>query len=390
VFAQTLAKVQLQSLTAALRESEERFRRLSDATFEGIAIHEKGIIIEANSAFAKMLGWELADVIGHGAADFFDPASLPVIMDHIAHPRDEAYTVLARRIDGSTFDAEITSRDFPWKGRVVRVVAMRDITERKKAQRAIIEREALAMQNEQLREMDTIKTQFINSAAHELGTPLTPIKLQAHLLRLGSLGELNEKQRGALDVLSRNVDHLGHMVKDLLDASRVQSHELAAKAEPMDLNAILSEAAEAYASRAIPVVYHGEPDLRVEGDPTRILQVAFNLLGNAVKFTPPGGSIDMRAHREGDAVHVEVADTGVGIGHADLPKLFHPFSQVHDTSEASRPGAGLGLFIAKGIVESHGGRMWAESAGPGHGATFHFTLPLRQSLAPQVPPPTRP
>ncbi|HUR67777.1 MAG TPA: PAS domain-containing sensor histidine kinase [Candidatus Thermoplasmatota archaeon] len=389
VYAQTRAKVELQEVTSALRESRERFQRLSDATFEGIAIHEQGRILETNASFAAMMGYAPDDLVGMAADRLVDPVSLPALAEHLAHPRDEPWLVVARRRDGSTFDAEITARDLPWEGRTVRVVALRDVTERKKAEHAVLEREALAMQNERLREMDALKTSFINNAAHELGTPLTPIKLQAHLLRLGGMGELNDKQKRAVDVLSRNVDHLGLMVKDLLDASRVQSQELRLRSAPVDLQATLAEAVEAFSANAtVDIRLATTPGLHIEGDAQRVKQVVFNLLGNALKFTPAGGHIDVRARREGAEVHVEIADTGSGIAPEDIEKLFRPFSQVHDTTTTSRAGTGLGLFISKGIVESHGGRIWATSGGRGHGTTFHFTLPVEPVVvlrAPQIP-----
>ena len=379
---QTREKVEMRTLALALRESEERFRRLSDATFEGIAVHEKGVIVEANASFARMFGGRVEDVVGHRVETFVDPVSLPAVAARLQTPDDAPYEILARRLDGATFDAEVTARDLPWEGRHARVVAVRDITERKKAERAVREREVLSMQNERLREMDTMKTQFINNAAHELGTPLTPIKLQAHLLRLGGLGDLNDRQRRAVDVLTRNVDHLGLMVKDLLDASRIQSRDLKLARQEIDLDRVLREATESFANDAsgIEVRYDGKPGLVVHADAARLTQVVFNLVGNALRFTPKGGRIVVRARRTGGEAHVEVEDNGVGIAPQDLPRLFQPFSQVHDTTQESRSGAGLGLFISKGIVESHGGRIWAESAGRGKGTTFHVALPLSRKL----------
>lgn len=375
---QTRAKVELSELARALGESEERFRRLSDASAEGIAVHEGGVILAANASFARMVGYAPHEVVGMRADAFVDPVSLPLLAQRLASPSDTPYEVLARRQDGSTFEAEITSRDFPWEGRVVRVAAVRDLSERQKTERAIREREALALQNEKLREMDSLKSRFINNAAHELGTPLTPIKLQAHLLKLGGLGDLNDRQRRAIDVLTRNVDHLGLMVKDLLDASRVQSQELRLARKPVDLDHVLREAIESFVqggTTGVSIRYEGAPGLEVEVDPSRLTQVVFNLVSNALRFTPAGGSVVVRGGREGRTVWFEVQDTGVGIAAKDIGRLFQPFSQVHDTMQETKSGTGLGLFISKGIVESHGGQIVCTSAGRGKGTTFRVTLP---------------
>lgn len=382
VNSQARARKDASRMAAQLQESEERLRRLSDATFEGIVIHEHGRFIECNRAMAEMFGYDRTDeLIGKSPLDIIDTASHATIVDRLKHVSDAPYEVVGLRRDGSTFDIEIAARDIPLQGKLVRVVAIRDITERKRAQRATKEREALVTANERLQEMDNLKSRFINNAAHELGTPLTPIKLQAHLLKLGSLGDLSEKQRKAVDVLERNVDHLGLMVKDLLDASRIQSQELRLRREPTDVSKVLSEAVESFQgsdARGVEVRVEAEPHLVAEADAARLTQVVFNLVNNALKFTPSGGRVDVAAGRtkEGEIV-VSVRDTGAGIDPKELPRLFQPFSQLHDVNARSRSGTGLGLYISRGIVEGHGGRIWASSDGKGKGTTMWFTIPTK-------------
>jgi signal transduction histidine kinase len=119
-----------------------------------------------------------------------------------------------------------------------------------------------------------------------------------------------------------------------------------------------------------------EPDLQVLGDPKRLQQIMYNLLGNAFKFTEKGGHIVVEVRREGDQALVSVRDSGAGMQPDDLTRLFEPFSQVHDVMEKTNAGTGLGLYICRGIVEGHGGRIWAESDGRGKGSRFAFTIPL--------------
>jgi PAS domain S-box-containing protein len=359
-------KVEARALAEQLRESEERVRRLNDAAFEGIVIQADGRVVDCNEAFARMLGAPQKDLIGRSVLDFVAPESRETLAAHVRAPSNDPYEVVAVRSDGTTFPAEVVGRDFPWGGRTVRVAAVRDISER--------------ATNRKLKELDRLKTQFINNAAHELATPLTPIKLQSHLLRVGSLGPLNEKQAKAMNVVARNVDHLGLLVKDVLDSARVQGGTLVLRRARTDVVRIVRESAESFHETARGngvelAVEAPEPPVLVDADDARVTQVLFNLLSNALKFTPEGGRVALRVARAPDGVRVSVTDTGIGVRPEDIPKLFQPFSQLHDTSQTGRGGTGLGLYISRGIVEAHGGRIWAESPGPGRGATVTFVLP---------------
>ena len=375
---QARAKDEFRAMADELRESKEKVRLLSDVAFEGIAVHENGRVLEANPAFARMFGWAPETIVGLHAAELVDPVSLPMLAERLKNQTDEPYELLGRRRDGSTFHARIVARSVPYNGKTLRVVAVQDVSAQRKGEAAIREREALAIQNDRLREMDAIKSRFINHAAHELGTPLTPIKLQAHLLRVGNLGELNERQKQAVDVLSRNADQLGAMVRSLLDASRVRSQPAETRRERFDVGRLVEEllpAWEAGTSGGPRVSWTTERGLHIGGDRPRLTQVLMTIVSNARRFTPAEGRIEVQARREGDRVILSVRDTGAGIDASDLPKLFEPFSQLHDTMQESRSGAGLSLYVARGIVESHGGRIWAQSGGRGKGTTFFVSLP---------------
>ena len=375
---QARAKDEFRAMADELRESKEKVRLLSDVAFEGIAIHENGRVLEANPAFARMFGWAPETIVGLHAAELVDPVSLPALAERLKHQTDEPYELLARRRDGSTFYARIMGRTVPYNGKTLRVVAVQDVSAQRKGEAAIRDREALAMQNDRLREMDAIKSSFINQAAHELGTPLTPIKLQAHLLRLGNLGELNERQRQAVEVLSRNADQLGTMVKSLLEASRVKSHQAELRREQFDFGRLVEEHLATWGAagdRGPQTTCSVERGLFVAGDRSRLTQVVRTIISNARRFTPANGRIEVQARRDGDRVLLSVRDTGTGVEPDDIAKLFEPFSQVHDTMQESRSGSGLSLYVARGIVESHHGRIWAQSAGRGKGTTFSVSLP---------------
>lgn len=249
---------------------------------------------------------------------------------------------------------------------------------------AAIQRHALVLERnevlERLRRLEKFKTEFINTAAHELNSPLTPVKLQLHLLQTTHAKGLAATHKHSLEIVGRNVDRLIQLVSDTLDAARLQASRLTVKKQPVDLQrlaleAVQSHRAAAEGKRTTLVLRQGAPHL-VEADPDRIMQVLGNLLGNAVKFTPPGGKITLSVKQENDGVVVRVQDTGIGLRPEDFPRLFQPFSQTHEWIQGPRIGSGLGLYICQGIVEQHGGRIWCDSPGKNQGATFAFALPV--------------
>lgn len=268
--------------------------------------------------------------------------------------------------------------------------SMRYAFERRRAEEAMRAAEEQRKEIERLKELDEFKARVVQAAAHELRTPLTPIRIQLHLLRtaLGS-GQVEEAAR-SLDIVTRNVERLNQLVEDVLDVARLQAGRLTLRRLPNDLNAVVAEAVESFHAPAesigIDLALDAGPPLAVEVDDKRIGQVLFNLLSNALKFTPARGRIRVSTRREEDAAVVVVSDSGAGIDPRELGKLFQPFSQVHDIVHTSHGGSGLGLYISRGIVEAHGGTIAGTSEGLGRGATFSFRIPLtRRELSPGVP-----
>jgi two-component system, chemotaxis family, sensor kinase Cph1 len=192
--------------------------------------------------------------------------------------------------------------------------------------------------------------------------------------------ELTERQRRSLTIVDRNARRLVLLVQDLLDVARLQGGRLTLQKSPVNVATLLSECVESFHQPArqagVSLALAAGGDLSVEADAGRLSQVVYNLLGNAVKFTPSGGRIEARATRQGDEVVVEVQDSGAGLSPDQVGRLFQPFEQVH-VQPLAKPGTGLGLFISKGIVEQHGGRIWVRSDGPGKGSTFAFAVPAK-------------
>jgi PAS domain S-box-containing protein len=250
----------------------------------------------------------------------------------------------------------------------------------------LVEREAgegrLAEEVARLQERDRLRTDFLSESAHELNTPLTPIRLQLQLLKL--MSGLTPQEKANVDAIERNVLRLGVLVQDMLDAARLQAGRFRLERLRLDLGRLLEEAADSFREQAnhegLRLVAAAAPRLFVSADATRTMQVLFNLLSNAVKFTPRGGAIEVGLKRHGDEALAWVKDTGLGLTNEQIGRLFRPFGRVHDGQAGIPKGTGLGLFISKGIIEGHGGRIWVESPGPGLGSTWWFTLPLEPKV----------
>ena len=239
--------------------------------------------------------------------------------------------------------------------------------------------EELGERNAQLLQASRLKSQFLAGVSHELRTPLNSIIGFSKVLLNRLDGDLNERQEAYVRSVHNSSQHLLQLINSILDISSIEAGRLQLERTEFALPALIEECVEA----SLPLA-RGKP-LRLErdvpadlppltGDRTRIRQVLLNLLSNAIKFTP-GGRIVVRARLEEGAIHVSVADTGVGIRKEDLGRLFEPFQRLDNPLSREVGGTGLGLAISKRFVELHGGRMWAESREAGGGATFHFTLP---------------
>ena len=261
------------------------------------------------------------------------------------------------------------------RGQVIGFVSTsEDITERIEAERRLVEAV------ERLREVDQVKDAFVSSVSHELRTPITSILGYTEMLEDGVYGELAVEQLDAVRRLSANSTRLLSLIDDLLTLSRVQEDGLGFADRVVDLRTIVAAAASVVA----PTLERRELELNVDlpeepipflGDRDMLERVVINLLGNAVKFTPEGGRIDVALVADVDAAVIEVADTGIGIPPEEQERLFSRFFRSSIAQKQAIPGSGLGLSIAHAIVDQHGGTMSVESE-PGHGTTFRVRLPL--------------
>jgi len=231
---------------------------------------------------------------------------------------------------------------------------------------------------EQVREQDRRKDEFLATLAHELRNPLAPIRTGLAVLKLAPSIDATMKTR---EIMERQVQHMVHLIDDLLDVSRITSGKVQLKKERIDVRTIWDTALEASrpvieASGHVLFVSAPKEALLLDADPTRMAQVVSNLLNNAAKYTPEGGRIELSAERDHCHAVIRVRDNGVGLTPEALPRVFELFSQVGKTLDRSQGGLGIGLALVKRLVEMHGGEVTVESQGPGQGSTFAVRLPL--------------
>ncbi len=239
-----------------------------------------------------------------------------------------------------------------------------------------------------LHEADQRKTEFLATLAHELRNPLAPLGTALALLaRKQPQGAEAQKY---YELMGRQVDHMVHLVNDLMEVSRITRGKIDLHTGTVALGAVVHDAIELSrplvegAGHQLAVELPAE-DLVIRGDSVRLTQVFSNLLNNAAKYTPAGGQVALRARREGTQAVVEVSDSGAGLAPHMLLSIFDMFVQVSGTSKAAQGGLGIGLTLVKSLVELHGGSVAADSAGLGRGARFTVRLPLAESTAAAAP-----
>ncbi len=234
-----------------------------------------------------------------------------------------------------------------------------------------------------LEAVDRMKTEFLSMVSHELRTPLTPIKAYLTLILSGKMGEVSAQQKEALAVVSRQGNHLQDLIESLLDLSRLELNKpIPIVKEPLALSKFMDEIIEAFKVQAEAkqldfrlVMSEKLPTIMADG--IKLKRVISNLIGNSIKFTPKGGAIVVSVGPEpAGGVRFEVSDNGIGIPADQLEKIFEKFYQIEGPYTQVAGGIGMGLAIARELVGLHGGRIWAESAGPGKGAKFVVVLPV--------------
>jgi PAS domain S-box-containing protein len=353
-----------------LRESEDRFRSLSEAAFEAILVHDGGQIVDVNEALCELGGYSWHELVGRDAFELVAPEHRELVYRNLLADYDRPYEIEALRRDGTRFPVEVQGRSFPYRGQIHRVVAIRDISERKKAERV---RESL------IRELEAKNAElerFGYTVTHDLKAPLVTIRGFADYVEKDAREGRTDRLAADTRRITEAVGRLQQLLDELFELSRagrpvgppvaVPAAELVQEALRLVQGRRAAARARIEVAAELPVVF---------GDRARLVQVFQNLLDNATKFAAnaaePLVTVEARPPVDGKAV-LTVRDNGVGIEPRHRNRVFELFEKLDPRAE----GAGVGLALVKRVVESHGGRVWLESEGPGSGTTACVTLPL--------------
>lgn len=399
----------------ALQESEERYRALVELGGEvGEAVimlqdteQGDGIQTFVSDKWSRITGYSRKELLGMSFFDLIHPKDREASLErHQRKMRGEAMPGLFElsivRKDGTEVPIELTSAYTMYKGERANVAYIRDITERKRMERELHERnERLDVQNEELqsqaeelmaqqqeliektREVERanqLKSEFLANMSHGLRTPLNVIIGFSELMRDEVPGKLNKEQRQCLDDIQGSGQHLLNLINEVLDLSKIES----GKTKLRLTNIALNEVTESLTRTMMPILAPRQQSLDIEveeglplvhADKAKVSEVLLNLLSNATKSTPDGGKLKIEAVREDNWCRVSVIDNGIGIKKEDQEQIFEPFYQLDNPLTKEKSGTGLGLTLVKQIVEKHGGRIWVESE-YGKGSRFTFTLPL--------------
>jgi PAS domain S-box-containing protein len=372
-----------------LRASEIKFKAVFDNALNGLLLLDRDMnLVEVNPALCRMLGRSRGDLIGQPLFGYIlhaDEKKLSRILYRIDHGRSWTEELVLNRSDGSKMYLElyIPARSDP------HVVVVTDVSERAEfeSERQELLKSERAARAEAER-ANRLKDDFLGNLAHELRTPLNSILLWTKALQQSP--EDQQHMARALNAIERNVMAQTQLISDLLDVSRITTGKLRLELKPTDLAAVVKASVEllvpAAAAKKIELATAIDPDTGVViGDAFRLQQIVWNLVGNAIKFTPQSGRIEVKLQRSDKEVIVTVTDNGRGIGPELLPHLFERFRQG-DSPSGAHTGIGLGLSIVKHLTELHGGSVWARSEGLGRGATFTVRLPIADQLSPNVSP----
>ena len=377
------------------KQAEEALRVKDSAiasSINAVAIADlEGNVTYVNHAFLRMWGYDEKEILRKNAVEFWQVAEEAVEVMQVAMDRGGWIGELAaKRKDGSIFHVQLSAsvvRDEAGKP-ICRFGSFIDITERKRAERERQEKneQLIAQQQELIKKTGELemasqaKSQFLANMSHELRTPLNVIIGFSELMLDGVPGEINKEQRQCLDDTLSSGKHLLDLINDILDLSKIESGKI--KLRLTDV--VLTDVLEGLRRTMTPILAPRKQSLDIEvekglppvhADKAKVKQVLLNLLSNATRFTPDGGKLKIEAVRKGGWCHVSVVDNGIGMKKEDQERIFEPFHQLDNPLTREKGGAGLGLAVARQIIEKHGGKIWVESE-YGKGSRFSFTLLL--------------
>ncbi len=374
------ARVELEQALSRIQESEGRFRRLAESTFEGVTVYQDERIVDANERAGELFRHSLLSMIGKRVDDLVAPESLRPVTDLIRAAQEDT-TVAIRKIraeavtsNAAGFPVEISASPASHQGRPALVMLFRDITEQLQLE------EVLRRAANEAEAQSRAKSAFLANMSHELRTPLNAVIGFANILIRNQKGNLNDRDLEYLRRIESNGKHLLTLIGDVLDVSKIEAGRMDVVMEPVDLDPLIRESVKALEIQArrrdLEMLIEIPSDLEpVMANAQRLRQVLLNLIGNAVKFTPSGWVAVRVVAEEGirRPLRIEVEDSGVGIPPSEVNSIFNPFRQADTSSSRRFGGTGLGLTISRSLCELMGFSLEVESR-EGKGALFAVLL----------------
>jgi len=381
-----------EQLSQRLRDHQFYTRSLFESNIDALMTTDpSGIITDVNKEMELLTDSTRDELIGAPFKEYFtnpDRAETGIKLV-LREKKVTNYELTARARDGKETDVSFNATTFYDRDRRLQGVfaAARDVTERKRLDQALREKNAeLESARAEAEKTSLTKSEFLAHMSHELRTPLNSVIGFSEVLQDQMFGPINEKQQEYVVNILASGRHLLALINDILDLSKVESGKMDLELGSFPLREALDASMTMLSEKAIKggIELHldlaPQADVRIVADQRKLKQILFNLISNAVKFTPAAGTVDVSVVRDGDFIEIAVADTGIGIRGEDIPKLFQAFTQLGSVYTKEFEGTGLGLTLTRQLVELHGGRIWVKSEF-GTGSRFSFTIPLTPAAA---------
>jgi len=386
-------EAEIEELKRVIESNEQNYRDLYEGAPDMYrTIDADGIILDCNTAYAKSLGFSKQEVIGMSIFDHTSKDSIKKMKNsfetwkRVGHV--ENMEILLKRKDGTVFPGLLSANNLYDKKRKLlgSNTVIRDITEifeaRKKLENS---QKQIQVQLKKLKDIGIQKEEFLAMITHELKTPLVPIKGYADILLSGFHGTLSIAQKERIEIIKSSAESLLKLIQDLLDAQKLELGKLkldmiSTSVSEIILSTITKMKPDADRHK-IKITTDLEENIRCYCDKDRIMQVLTNVIFNSLDFCPEeGGTIHIKMCSEKDHAKIIVKDNGIGILKENLDKVFVKFYQVNTAITREHGGTGLGLAVCKGIIENHGGKIWARSEGKNKGTEIHILLPREEKI----------
>lgn len=356
----------------ALMESEARFKGLHNASFGGIAIHDKGLILDCNLGLSEISGYTVDELIGMDGLLLIAENSRKMVMENILSAYEEPYESVGLRKDGIEYQLRLEAKEIPFKGKKVRVVEFRDITDQKRVENELI------IAKDRAEESDRLKSAFLANMSHEIRTPMNGILGFASLLKIPDLTVT--QLRKYVGIIEKSGVRMLNIINDLIDISKIEANQVEISISGCNINEQLEylytffkpEADRKGIELSYGFTLTSEKSI-INTDREKFYAILTNLVKNSIKYSDEG-SISFGYVKKGEMLEFYVKDTGIGIPLSRQKAIFNRFVQADIEDVRALEGAGLGLSISKAYVEMLGGEIWLESE-EGKGSHFYFSIP---------------